>query len=381
MNPRRLSAVARKETLHVVRDPRSLLMALALPLLLLFLFGYALTMDVDRVPFMVRDSSGTPESRELVSRFSGSRYFQLKGYARDYADAERALDRREILAFLVIPADFGINVASGRPAEVQFILDGSDSNTASIARGYAEAVTEDYSSEISLKGLLRTRGAAAKSLAEPPVDFAARVWFNPELESRNQIVPGLIAVITMVIAGLLTSLTVAREWENGTMEQLISTPVTGPELLIGKIVPYFAVGMFDVIIAVALGRYFFGVPLRGSVGVVMALSSVFVAASLGMGILISTAARTQLLANQIAAAVTFLPSFLLSGFIYALRNMPAAAEIVSRAVPARYFIEALRGVYLKGLGLGAILGQLFFLAVFGVAMFAISFVKFKKRLD
>ena len=249
MKAQRLLAVSRKEFLHVRRDPRSLGLGIAIPVVLLLLFGYVLALDVDRVPLAVRDLSRTPESRELVSRFEGSRYFQVALRAERYPEVEAAIDDGGVLAALVIPEDFAARVRSDRPSVVQLLLDASEANTATIALGYAETVVSGYSAD------LEVRWAQANGLQgiRPPVDVRSRVWFNTDLESRNFIVPGLISVIMMIIAALLTSLTVAREWEQGTMEQLLATPVTGPELILGKLVPYFLIGMADVVVAVTMG--------------------------------------------------------------------------------------------------------------------------------
>ena len=373
----RVSAVARKEFIHIVRDPRSLGMAIAIPMLLLFLFGYALALDVDRVPLMVWDQSQTPASREFLTYFTGSRYFSLQRYATGYPEIERAMDTREALVGLVIPRDFAARAHALAPVRVQAIVDGSDSNTATIAMGYLNAISLVYSNNVLLE---HTRRITGKSPV-PPVDFRPRVWFNADLESRNYIIPGLSAVIMMVIAALLTSLTVAKEWEQGTMEQLISTPVKGPELVVGKLLPYFALGMLDVLLAVLMGAFVFDVPLRGSVPLLFGVSAVFLSGALSMGILISIVARSQLLASQLAMILTFLPSFLLSGFMYATGNMPRAVQAVTYLVPARYFVALLKGIYLKGVGLEVLGIHAGLLAAFSAAMLALAIAKFKKRLD
>jgi ABC-2 type transport system permease protein len=234
---------------------------------------------------------------------------------------------------------------------------------------------------VAVSALQRTQGAAARDLLLPPLDLRPRVWFNPEMESRNYIVPGLIAIIIMVIASLLTSLTVAREWERGTMEQLISTPVRGIEVMGGKLLPYFAIAMFDVAMSVLVGKYLFDVPLRGSVVLVFCMAAIFVAGALSMGLFISAATKSQFLANQLAMVSTFLPAFLLSGFVYAVRNMPVAVELISRVVPARYFISMLRSLYLKGVGFEFIAWEAVFLTLFGVAMAGLATIKFKKTLE
>ncbi len=376
MRPRRLWAVARKEFIHLLRDSRSLGMAIAIPMLLLLLFGSALTLDVDQVPLVVWDQSQSVASRELISRFSGSRYFSLRETARNYREVEQAIDSGRALAALVVPRDFAPRIDSGRRARVQVLVDGSDSNTATIALGYAEAVAQGYSETVLLREIRRAGGRSP----EPPLEIRPRVWFNPDLASRNYIIPGLIAVIMMVIAALLTSLTVAREWERGTMEQLISTPVKGPELILGKLLPYFAIGMLDVLLAVLMGQFIFQVPLRGSAALLFGMAAIFLAGALSLGMLISILAKSQLLASQLAMVLTFLPSFLLSGFMYAINNMPAPIQIITYAIPSRYFVALLKGIYLKGAGLEALATEAGLLAAFAAGALLLAIGKFKKRL-
>jgi ABC-2 type transport system permease protein len=376
MKARRVLAIARKESIQIRRDPRSLGMAIAMPMLLLVLFGYALTLDVDRVPLVVWDQSASPASRELISCFAGSRYFSLKGYARDYHEVERAIDSGKTLMALVVPRDFAGQVESGRPAAVQLIADGSDSNTATIAIGYAEAVVETYSRAITLNAIRHLGGRPLN----PPVEMRARVWFNADMESKNYIIPGLIPVIMMVIAALLTSLTIAREWERGTMEQLISTPVKGPELILGKLVPYFVIGMFDVLLAVLMGEFVFHVPLRGSLLLLFVMAAIFLVGALSLGMVISIVAKNQLLANQLAMILTFVPAFILSGLVYAVSVMPWPIRLVTYLVPARYFVSLLKGIYLKGVGLDVLGGEAILLVVFAVTMVALANFKFRKKL-
>ncbi|HEY6008051.1 MAG TPA: ABC transporter permease [Geobacteraceae bacterium] len=377
MNIQRVKAIARKEFLHVIRDPRSLIMGLALPMLLLFMFGYALTLDVDRVPFMVWDQSNTPASRDFVSRFAGSRYFALAGSTDNYREIERAIDERRALMALIVPADFGRRLGAGRPTEVQAFVDGSDSNTATIALSYAEFIVQGYADEVAVSLLRRTNGVTlTPSLAVEP-----RVWFNADMLSRNAIVPGLIAVIMMVIAALLTSLTVAREWDTGTMEQLISTPLTGAELIVGKLVPYFCIGIFDLTLSLLVGRYIFRVPFRGDRPLLLALSILYLVVALALGMLISIAGKNQFVSSQFAMVATLLPAFLLSGFVFPIENMPALLRIATHVIPARYFVTILRGLYLKGVGLTVLWGEALFLAAFGVVVMAAAMKKFRKKID
>ena len=376
MRARRLLAVSRKEFLHVRRDPRSLGLGIAIPVVLLLLFGYVLTLDVDRVPLAVWDRSRTPESRELVSRFEGSRYFQVALRAAGYPEVEEAIDDGRVLAALVIPEDFAGRVRSDRSSIVQLLLDASEANTATIALGYAETVVSGYSAD------LEVRWAQAKGLqgVRPPLDVRYRVWFNTDLESRNFIIPGLISVIMMIIAALLTSLTVAREWEQGTMEQLIATPVTAPELILGKLLPYFVIGMVDLAVAVAMGKYLFHVPMRGSFPLLFGIAAVFLVGALSLGMLFSVAARSQLPASQMAMAFTFLPAYLLSGFVFSIDSMPRVVRAVTYLVPSRYFVKVIKGIYLKGAGLGTLAVDTALLLVFGAGTVLAATRMFRKKL-
>lgn len=376
MNLRRLSAVARKELIHILRDPRSLGLAIGIPVFMIVLFGYALTVDVDHVPVVVWDQSRTPQSRDFIARFTASRYFDFVGAFETYGEIERAIDKRSAYIGLVIPGDFAAKLDAGRAVELQAIIDGSDSNTAAIVLGYTQAIAGNFNQAVRVEQLQRTLGQAPI----PPLDLRPRVWFNPDLESKNFIIPGLIAMIMGLIAALLTSLTIAREWERGTMEQLISTPVKPAELILGKLAPYFVIGMLDVLIAVVMGVFLFDVPLRGSVPLLFAMAAIFITGTLGQGILISTVARQQLLASQMAMLSTFLPAFLLSGFIFAISNMPVPVQVITHIVPARYFVSLVKGIFLRGVGLETLWRDAVFLAVFAIVVIGLAIARFKKRL-
>ncbi|HOF09044.1 MAG TPA: ABC transporter permease [Opitutaceae bacterium] len=376
MNLRRLWAIARKEALHIRRDPRSLGLAIGVPLLMLLAFGYALTLDVDRVPFVVWDQSGTAQSRELVARFTGTPYFSLQGTVEDYPQLEHAIDSREAMLALVIPSGFGRDLDAGRTVPMQAIVDGSDSNTAGIVLGYTQAIALSFNQQLALDQIRRRTGQAAGT----GLDLRTRVWFNPDLASRNFIVPGILAVIMGLISALLTSLTIAREWETGTMEQLISTPVRAPELILGKLLPYLAIGLVDLAIAVSMTVFLFDVPLRGSVLLLFGVGTVFIVATLSQGILISTITRQQLLASQVAMIATFLPAFLLSGFAFAIANMPVVVRGITYIVPARYFVAIVKGIFLRGTGLTILWGDALCLLGFAGLMLALAIARTRKRL-
>jgi ABC-2 type transport system permease protein len=259
MNLQRFIAVARKEFIHVIRDWRSLVLAIAIPIFLIALFGYALTMDLKHVPTAVWDQSRTAESRRLLSLLDGSAYFSVERHADSYRDLSAMLDAGSVMVALVIPANFADRSRAGRKVVIQAMVDGSDANNATLAMGYINAIGQIYNKGLTVKGT-NTPGSVGRVTLEP------RAWYNPDMDSRNVVIPGIIALVMVVIAAMLTSVTVAREWETGTMEQLISTPIRVPELVLGKVVPYFAIGLADVAIAVAMGRLIFDVPLRGSTG-------------------------------------------------------------------------------------------------------------------
>lgn len=371
-----MMAVARKETLHILRDWRSLALALAIPMILLVLFGWALTLDVQNVPTVVWNQSEDPLSREFVSMLEGSRYFEIARYTDGYAVIEEMLQTKEALLAVVVPVDFSERLLRGDDAPVQFIADAADANTARIVLGYAGSVAALFSQQQA-----QARYAASGlGGIELPVRLEQRAWYNTTLRSQDFIIPGLIALVMAVIAALLTSLTVAREWELGTMEQLIATPVRAPELITGKLIPYWVIGMVDVALAVGLGMAVFGMPLRGNILLVAMSSALFLIGVLSQGILLSINLKTQVLASQIAILSTFLPTMFLSGFIYAIMNMPLLHQLISYAIPARYFITSLRGVILKGVGVEVLWMQLALLVVYGVVMFLVANKRFQKRL-
>jgi ABC-2 type transport system permease protein len=376
VNLRRTRAIFHKEARHIIRDPRSLIMALGLPLVDLLLFGYALDLDVDRIPTLIFDADHSAISQELIQRFQGSRFFEIEGFVDNYAAIEKGIDRDQILMGVSIPRDYSRRIASGEKVDVQILLDGSDANTASIALGYAEATVKSYSFQ------LRSQGQNLHAGLRPdiPVEAQLRVWYNSSLESKNYIVPGLIAVILMVIAALLTSLTIARERELGTLEQLLSTPIRPPEIVLGKMLAFFVVGVLDTLISILLGVFVFDVPFRGSFLLLSLTGCIFLSSAFFLGILISTLARSQLQAYQLGILSSFLPSMLLSGFIYAIENMPPAIQAVTYLVPARYFAEIIKGIFLKGVGWQVLWADILFLVVFSSLVFLLATRRLRQKL-
>jgi ABC-2 type transport system permease protein len=364
MSYRRTRAIFIKELHHITRDARSLALALAMPVMMLLLYGYALSLDVDHIQTLIYDQDGTEASRDLMRQFQGSRYFDVAGFVNNYADIQRGIDTNRILVGVVIPRDFSRDLRSGHTANVQIIVDGSDSNTAAIAMGYAESIVRNYSAEAGVD-LQNFRGRHLP----PPIDARMRVWYNSSLESKNYVVPGLIAVILMIIAGQLTSLTVAREWEMGTMEQILSTPLRPAEMVLGKMLAYFVVGFTDSAIALIVGVTIFAVPFRGSILTLAVSTCVFLCGTLFWGIFISAGCRTQVAAYQLGMLSSFLPGFLLSGFVFALDTMPKAIQVISVIVPARYFVTIVKAIFLKGVGIGQLWNQLAYLVVFGTIVF------------
>jgi ABC-2 type transport system permease protein len=367
MSLARLWAVARKETIQLRRDVRSLALAFALPALLLLLFGYAISLDVRNIGLAVLDQSRSDASRRLVESFQSSGYFHVTAWLTRSADVPDVLVDGKAVLVLTIPPDFEAAIAAPSPAPVQLLLDGSDANTATIAQNYASVIVARFALEL-------------RGLGAPPLEARARVWYNETLESRNMIVPGLIAVIMSIIAAMLTALTIAREWERGTMEQLAATPVGRAEVVFGKLLPYVAIGVIDVTVAIVVGRIVFDVPLRGNILLLAVLTLVFLVAALSWGIFVSAALKSQLLATQVAILTTYMPALLLSGFIFSIAAMPAVLRLVTLAVPARYFVTITRGLFLKDVGLDVLWPQVLALVAFAATAVGLALRSFQKQL-
>jgi ABC-2 type transport system permease protein len=366
----RLWAMARKESIQLRRDARSLGLAFVLPLVMLILFGYAITTDVQHITTAIVDRDHTPESRALTAAFAGSSYFTVKYTPATSEGVEQLIDLAKVRVVIVIPERFSVDLKAGRTAPVELLLDGSDAKTANVARGYADAIARTYSQNATV----------VPKTGPAPVQVDGRVWYNETLDSRAMIVPGLIAVIMSIISAMLTSLTVSREWERGTMEQLAATPVSRAEVILGKLVPYLAIGLIDVAVAVVVGVFIFEIPFRGSLLTFALGTTMFLIGVLGLGTLLSTSLKSQLLASQAAIFATYLPALLFSGFMYTLTNMPLVLQWISRIVPARYYVSFTRGVFLKGNGLDVVWPAILGLTMYAGFMVAMSIKNFKKEL-
>ena len=366
----RLWAMARKEAIQLRRDARSLGLAFVLPVVMLVLFGYAITTDVTNITTAIVDRDHTPESRALVSAFGESNYFMVKYTPATSDGVEELIDLAKVRVVVVIPERFSVDLKAGRSAPVELLLDGSDAKTANVARGYADAIARTFS---------RNAMVVAKE-ASPPVQAETRVWYNETLDSASMIVPGLIAVIMSIISAMLTSLTVAREWERGTMEQLAATPVSRTEVILGKLLPYLVIGLIDVAIALVLGVFVFDVPFRGNLLTFSLGTTVFLVGVLGLGTLLSVNMKSQLLASQAAIFATYMPALLFSGFMYTISNMPIVLQWISSVVPARYYVSFTRGVFLKGNGLDVLWPSIVGLTIYAGFTVILSIKKFKKEL-
>ena len=365
----RLFALIRKESLQAMRDPSTILIAFVLPVVLLFLFAYAVSLDVREVRIGVVVESDTASAQSLAAAFAGTRYLKVTP-ARDRREVEGLVVSGALRGFVVIPQDFERRLASSTPQSlVQVITDGSQPNTANFVANYSQGVIQTW--------------AANRSGGAPPaaIKLEPRYWFNPELESRRSLVPGAIAIVMTIIGTMLTALVVAREWERGTMEAVLSTPASVAEILIGKLMPYFALGMIATLGSAALAVFVFDVPLRGSLLALLTLSAVFLIPALGQGLLISAVTRNQFLASQIALFSGFLPSFLLSGFLFEIDAMPVPIQAITYLIPARYFVSSLQTVFLAGDVWAVFLPNLAAMTVIGVFFFIVAKRKTRKNLE
>jgi ABC-2 type transport system permease protein len=363
---RRALAVGRKELWQISRDRRTLLLLLFIPAFFLLIYGYALNFDIRNVALAVEDRDGSAESRALVSAFVNSGYFDMVAAVYSPADAERLLDLNRARAVLVIPERFGADLALGRTPPVQVLLSGDNANTATTVMGYASTI-------------LRSVGAELSGGGAPPVAVEPRIWYNPELRSTIFLVPGLIAYIAMITAVASTALSIVREKENGTIEQIRMAPIGTFEFVVGKTIPYFLISLASAALIIVASMALFDLPMRGNWGALLAAFALFLVGALGTGLLISTIAESQQVAFQVALLASFLPTMLLSGFVFPISSMPPWLQAVTYAVPARYFLVALRGIVLKGSELGTLLPQLGALALYALAMLGLSSIRLARE--
>lgn len=372
----RFLAVARKETIHILRDSRGLIIVLIMPVVLVLLFGYGVSLDFKGLPVYVYDRDGSQQSQDLLKRFQASEYFDVVRVVNNYSALTKSLDDGHAKMAIVIPWDFSQRLSDHRPVQIQALVDGTDDNTANVLIGYAQALVQGYSSDLQV-GWLRNRG----QLVQPAlVSVETRTWYNEDLESSAFIIPGVLALVMSVIGAFLTSLTIAREWERGTMEQLISTPVTPVEIMLGKLAPYFVIGIFDVIVCALIAIYWFDVPFRGSFSTFLFSSAMFLVVVLSLGFYVSVIAKSQLAASQMALVITFLPAFLLSGFLFSIEQMPVVLQWVTRIIPARYYVSVLKKIFLKGTPTTLLSADLVPLALFAAVLALLATTSFHKRL-
>lgn len=378
MRWRRIAAVARKEALQVVRDPRSLMIALLLPLMQMFLLGYGVKLDVDHIPLCVVDEDGSQRSRDLVERFAASRYFDLRAVERTVAPAARRIDQGECRLALVLPPRLSERLDGEHGATLQLLVDGTDSNTATIAAGYARSVIDTQGTLLQAQALER-HGYPTHALT--PLEVRPRVWFNEDLESSYFIIPGVVALVMSVIGSQLSSLTIAREWERGTMELLLSTPVSRLELMLGKLAPYFAIGLVDAAICLAVAVGWFDVPFRGALLTLFGTTCLFLSVVLAIGYLVSVSIRSQVGASQVALVLTMLPTTLLSGFTFPIDQMPPFVQGVTTLVSARYYVTILKAIFLKGSSALELALPIACLALYAAVVVALAARAFRKTLD
>ena len=377
MNITRLGAMARKEFVQVLRDPRSLMIALLMPFVQMLLLGYGVSLDIKHVPLCTWDREESQRSEALLKSFAATQYFRIVKVVGDYPTLTHAIDSGDCGIAIVIPPDFSLRLNDSGMSSVQAIVDATDDNTASVAAGYAQAVVATYSAQVQLD----TSSTQGWPAVVTPLAVQSRVWFNEDLDSKDFIIPGLVAMILALVGAQLTSLTVSREWERGTMELLISTPVTPMEVMLGKLLPYFGIGLLDAGLCIALALFWFQVPFRGTFFTLFATTALFLVVVLGIGYLISVSIRSQLGASQIALLLTMLPTTLLSGYTFPIDQMPKPIQAVTYLVHARYYVTILKGVFLKGLGMAQLATPILALTLYAAVIAFFAARAFHKTLE
>jgi ABC-2 type transport system permease protein len=376
MNLARTWAVFRKEVIHIRRDPFSLLQVILMPIILLLLYGYALTFDIKHVTIAIYDQERSQLSEEFINQFRGNEYFELQDFTGSYAKLKDMVTRRQVEVGLMLPFNYSFLFKTGKTVPIQALVDGTDANTANIVLGYVGGVASAYNQQLLMQRLM-IKGPARVDM---PVDAQTRYWFNEDLESRNFIVPSMIAIIMTMVGSMLTALTVVRELERGSLEGLLATPLKKTELLLGKLGPYFIIGMFDMFIVMAMGKFLFQVPLRGDPLLLIGMTAIFMVATLGQGLLISVTSDNQLQAFQSVMLTSFLPAFFLSGAIFAIYLMPLPLRIATFLVPARYIVTISKGIYLKGIGMKILWPNALMLVGSAILLVWLAIFKFVKKI-
>ncbi len=372
---RRIGEMIRKEFLQIRQDKRMLGISIVAPFLQVLLLGYAATTDLTNANLVVCDLDRTPESRTFIRRFTTSGYF-VERYQADVPDeADRYIEHGQASMALVVPKEFGDRIMARKPVEVQVVLDGADANTSTILLSYATLVITSYSQDVLADVASSFRGLHVGRIVPEP-----RIWFNPDLKSAYYMVPGVVALVLMVITMMLTSLGIVREKEMGTLEQLMVTPIKPYQLILGKLIPFTVIGFVDVLVVLALAHFWFGVPIRGSLPLLFGLSGIFILTTLGLGLFVSTVAKSQQQAMLISMFFFFIPFMFLGGFVFPISNMPRVIQPFTYLMPLRYFFEIVRGLLLKGAGLHELWPQGAALVAFGVGIFALSVRRFRKTL-
>jgi ABC-2 type transport system permease protein len=367
----------KKEFIQVLQDRRTRGVIFGTPLIQLIVFGYAVTTDVRNVTLGVQDRDMTVMSREVVDRFVRSGYFTLQNHIQDDGEVRRLLDSGDVQAVLTIPEGFQGDIHSGRTAKLQLVVDGSDSNTASVVLQYAQRIVGALSREMVLERVTRAKGVVR---VPGQIELESRAWFNENLESRNFFVPGVIATIVTIVTLMLTSMAVVREKEVGTMEQLIVTPITPWEFILGKTLPFALISMADVILVTTVGVIWFQVPVRGSILLLLGCTAIYLLTALGVGLLISTISRTQQQA-MMTTFFFFMPAIMLSGLMFPIANMPEVVQWITHLNPMRYYLVVIRGIFLKGVGIDVLWPQMAALGVLGIATFWMASRRFRKTLS
>ncbi len=368
MKPR-IIAIVQKEFLHIIRDPRSLVIVFLLPVIMVLLYGYAITFDIKEIRLGILDEDRTQASRQLIQRLTSSNYFKITEELQSRNEIEEGMLQRRFIAALVIPLDYAKKLKTELQTQAQFIVDGANSNNATVAINYARSFLMTYSLEMNTQ------------IIGVPLELQPRIWFNPDMKSVNFIVPGLVAVIMMLICALLTSITITRERESGTMEQILVSPIRPYEIIFGKIIPYVILALMDAIIIIICSRLIFGVPFRGNPLLLLLFCVFFVYASLSLGVFISARVKTQQVAMMLAMLTTLLPAIMLSGFIFPIRSLPTVLQIISYLVPAKYFLIIIRGIMLKGIGFSYFHQPAIYLLAFGTVLLLASVNRFKTNLE